>query len=172
MSIPLEDAGDLEAAFVLEDEARVRAPMWAPEEDPLVGSGLPLEALRFETRGTLSMGAGHTLPGDSKAVLRARLAELGFASDVELKWAREVLGPRYDWAAQEARIVSRRFPNSTENMRACAELLVNVVAAARDLAAKHGDFEQRGPRVHLKHLRQRRRAKHNPKPRHKRNLPY
>jgi Mitochondrial ribosomal subunit protein len=171
VTVPLEDVADLEAAFVFDDVKDLRTPRWAPGDDPLVKLGLPWHALKFSMKRTLVQGYEGAPPRDSKASLRANLSDLGFESRAEMKWAREVLGPRFDWVKNEAVIVARRYPHSADNMRLCAEQLAGVITTARELAAKHGDFDQRAPRTHLQHLRQRRRRKHNPKPVHKRHLP-
>jgi hypothetical protein len=172
LTVPLEDLADLEAAFVFDDVQEIAAPRWAPGEDPLEKVGIKWEDISYSTKRTLVQGFEGAPPRDSKALLRASLGRVLKGRPLTAKWARELLGSRYDWHSGDLVIVARRFPNSADNMRLAAQQLAGVVTEAQRLAETHGDFEQRAPIDHLKHLRQRRKRKHNPKPVHKRGLPY
>lgn len=54
-----------------------------------------------------------------------------------------MVGPRYDGAKQEVRIVCKRFPNRIENKRFSVLLLERLLAEARRLTAAGLEYEEK-----------------------------
>lgn len=113
-------------------------------EDPLLPAlAFDPGSLVFETRRTIGMKP-YEQGGDNKVILRADINSLAL-DPVVAKYVREIMGSRYNWASQNLRLVSRRYPTVAENKRHVVEMLQTAVLAASAMRDAHGDFEQRGP---------------------------
>jgi len=66
-------------------------------------------------------------------------------SGVALKYAKEILGVRYDWEKGSIRLTSEKYDKVSLNRRHCVEMLHLVCLKAEEMAAEFGDFEQTAP---------------------------